>query len=489
LQPQKTPISHELLEHLLDAEKLKYCFECGICTASCPMTELIPQHYNPRILLEKLYQNPQKVLTDPALWLCAWCYRCFKRCPQKLKLPEIFLTLRKIAKQQGNLDGFNRARKIISQEIPFPSTFGLVCLHPERVELGKALENFSRRSVGKRKKARVASPTEAVVDKVAVIGAGPAGLTAAHELAKKGYSVTVYESSSQPGGMLKQCIPSFRLPRNFLDAEIEHIKDLGVEIKTNVKIGRDLTLDKMWQQGFKAVFISVGAHKTRKLGCEGEELNGVFDALEFLHQVNNNEKVNVGERVAVIGGGNVAIDSARTALRLGAKEVMILYRRSRDEMPANPYEIHEAEGEGVKIQFLTAPKRILGQDGEVASLECVKMELGEPDQTGRRAPKPVEGSEFAMPIDTVILAIGESPDLTFLPKEIELTEENTIAVEPFTTETSQLGVFAGGDCVSGPATVIEAVLAGKRAADEIDQYLRTEKAPKAEQIVEGRKQT
>jgi heterodisulfide reductase subunit A len=289
--------------------------------------------------------------------------------------------------------------------------------------------------------------------------------------------------------MLKQCIPEFRLPKKFLNAEIEQIKDLGVEIKTNIKIGTDLTVDKLWQQGFKAIFISVGAHKTRKLGAEGENLNGVFDALDFLWQVNNNEKVKVGERVAVIGGGNVAIDSARTVLRLGAKEVTILYRRSKDEMPANPYEIREAEGEGVKIQFLVAPKQIIGQNEHVTGLECIKMELGEPDETGRRAPKPVEGSEFTIPIDTVILAIGEAPDLSFLPKEVEVSEGNTIGVEPFTTVTSQPGVFAGGDCVSGPATIVEAIVSGKKAAECIDQYLKNEKISKAEQILEGRKQT
>jgi NADPH-dependent glutamate synthase beta subunit-like oxidoreductase len=453
------------------------------------MTELVPNHYNPRILLQKIYHNPEQAITDPALWLCAWCYRCFKRCPQKLKLPEILLSVRKIAKEQGKLEGFNRALEIISQETPFPSSFSLVCLHPERVKLENALESFGKRSMSKKKKTRTTPSDEKPTGKVAVVGAGPAGLTAAHELAKKGYMVTVFESSSQPGGMLKQCIPEFRLPKKLLDAEIERIKDLGVEIKTNVKIGKDLAMDKLWQQGFQAIFISVGAHKTRKLGAEGENLNGVFDALDFLRQVNNNGKVKVGERVAVIGGGNVAIDSARAALRLGTKEVTILYRRSRDEMPANPYEIKEAEDEGVKIQFLVAPKRILGQNEHVTGLECLKMELGEPDQTGRRAPKPVEGSEFTVPIDTVILAIGEAPDLSFLPKQIEVNEANTIAVEPFTAETSQQGVFAGGDCVSGPATVIEAILAGKNAAECINQFLRSQKIPKAEQVLEGRKQT
>jgi len=454
------------------------------------MTELVPNHYNPRILLERIYHNPEKALADPALWLCAWCYRCFRRCPQRLKLPEIFLSVRKTAKEQGRLEGFKQAQEIINRETPFPVSLSLVCLHPERVGLENAIETLGKRTSGKRRKRKLASVAQKQSVKVAVIGAGPAGLTAAHELTKKGYTVTVFESSSEPGGMLKQCIPEFRLPRNFLEAEIEHIRELGVEIKTNVKIGTDLTVDKLWQQGFKAVFISVGARKTRKLGVEGENLRGVFDALDFLRQVKSYEKVRVGERVAVVGGGNVAVDSARTALRLGAKDVTIFYRRSRDEMPANPYEIKEAEDEGVKIQFLVAPKRILGQNDYVASLECIKMELGEPDETGRRAPQPIEGSEFTVPMDTVILAIGEAPDLSFLPKEIEVDEGNTIAVEPFSTKTSQPSVFAGGDCVSGPATVIEAVLAGKKAAEEIDQYLKeSEKVVKEREVLEGREQT
>ena len=485
MKTQKTPIPHDLLEHLLDAEKLKYCFECGICTASCPMTELLPNTYNPRILLEKIYHNPQKALEDPALWLCAWCYRCYRRCPQKVKLPEVLLSVRKIAKEQHKLEGFNRALELITQEIPFPKSFSFVCLHPERAELENPIKSVEKHAVGKRKKAKPASQHETSTVKVAIIGAGPAGLTAAHELAKKGYLVTVFESSSQPGGMLRQGIPEFRLPKKVVDAEIEHVRDMGVEIKTSVKIGKDLTFEDLWKQGFKAIFLSVGAHKTRKLGVEGEDLQGVFDALDFLEKVNCGEKVNIGERVAVIGGGNVAVDSARTAVRAGAKEVSIFYRRSRDEMPANPYEVKETEHEGIKIQLLVAPTRIVGQDGHVNGLECVKMTLGELDATGRRAPSPVEGSEFMVSVDSVILAIGEAPDLSFLPKEVEVNEDNTITIEPFTVETSTLGVFAGGDCVSGPATVIEAILAGKKAADCIDRYLKNEKPLKAEQVLEG----
>jgi len=488
LRSQKPPIPHQVLEHLLEAEKLKYCFECGICTASCPMNELLPNAYNPRMLIEKIYHSPKEALKDPALWLCAWCYRCYKRCPQKVKLPEVLLEIRKIAKEQGKLEGFSQALELISQEIPFPASFSYICLHPERAELNIPAESSDHSVVGKKRRPKAAPDAEKPNEKVAIIGAGPAGLTAAYELAKKGYPVTVYESSLHAGGMLRKCIPEFRLPKNIVDTEIEHIKKMGVEIKTGITVGKDLPFNDLHQEGFRAIFLSVGAHRTRKLGVEGEDLKGVFDALDFLKLMNEGEKVDIGERVAIVGGGNVAIDSARTAIRSGAKEVTILYRRSKDEMPANPYEIKEAEHEGVRINYLVAPKRILGQGGRVKALECIKMALGEPDETGRRAPKPIEGSEFNGPIDSVIMAIGEAPDLSFVPKDIEINEDNTVAVEPFTVITSQPGVFAGGDCVSGPASVVEAILAGKKAADCIGEYLRSEKPLKAEQVLEGRKQ-
>jgi NADH-quinone oxidoreductase subunit F len=488
LKPKKGYIPNEVLERLLDSEKLKYCFECGICTASCPMNELLPNTYNPRMMIERIYHSPKEALRDPALWLCAWCYRCYRHCPQKVKLPEVLLEVRKIAKRQGILNGYDQAMKLISEEIAFPASLGAICLHPERAELELPMKGSDRDAASKRRKPRAKSEDEATMDKVAVIGAGPAGLTAAHELAKKGYPVTVYEASSHAGGMLRECIPEFRLPKSIVDAEIEQIRRTGVEIQTGTTLGKDFSFSDLWQKGFKAVFVSVGAHKTRKLRVEGESLEGVFDALEFLRLTNESESVDLGKHVVVIGGGNVAIDSARTALRSGAKEATILYRRSMEEMPANPYEIKEAEHEGVKVGFLAAPKRILGQNGHVSGVECVKMELGEPDESGRRAPKPIEGSEFTVLADSVILAIGEAPDVSFLPKEIEVTENNTVAVEPFSVITSQPGVFAGGDCVSGPATVIEAIVAGKKAAGCIDQYLRDEKLQETKQVSEGRNQ-
>jgi NADPH-dependent glutamate synthase beta subunit-like oxidoreductase len=467
--------SREPQEQLLDIEKLKYCFECGICTASCPVMEIIPNYYNPRILLEQILLDLDKVLKKEALWLCAWCYRCHKRCPQKLKVPEIFLAIRKMATQQGFLEGFNGALKLVSRHVPFVATYCWVCLHPERAMVDrqfieKTLKDLASLSAKKRK---AISTQEAEKYKVAVIGSGPAGLTGAYELAQKGFPVTIFESMPKLGGMLQKYFPMYRLPKDVLDAEIARMKDLGIAFRTNVTIGKDLTIEKLRQEGFKAIFIATGAHKSRELNVKDCNLEGVVRALEFLKKANVG-KAKVGEKVVVIGGGNVAIDAARTTLQMGANEVTILYRRSREEMPANPWEIREAETEGVGIQFLVSPKKILGKNGIVTALECIKMNLAELDESGRRTPVPVEGSEFIVESDMVILAIGETPDLTFLPEEIDITEAGTIAVDPFTMETSVPGVFAGGDVVSGPATVVEAIVAGKRAASSIERYLKGE---------------
>jgi len=575
LQTPKTIISKETLERLLDAEKLKYCYECGICTASCPIAELLGKHYNPRGLLEKIFLNPENVLASDELWLCAWCYRCYKRCPQALKLPEIFLCVRTIAKEHGYTQPFEKALQKIVENIPLPLVTTLVCFHPERAGLDKEKVLKKTRQICEEFKAKkermIAKSSEG---KVAVIGSGPAGLTVAYELSRKGYEVTISEALPELGGMLRKCIPKYRLPKqiltkeiqaikdlgvqiktgvtvgkdlnfddlwkegykaifvgtgahksqklkieggdlkgvihalNFLwdvnsgkkteigknvvvigggnvaaDAakipkqiltkEIQAIKDLGVEIKTGVTVGKDLNFDDLWKEGYKAVFVGTGAHKSQKLKIEGGDLKGVIHALNFLWNVNSSKKMEIGKNVVVIGGGNVAVDAAKTALRLGANEATILYRRSREEMPANPWELKEAEDEGIKLEFLVSPKKILGENGKVSAIECVRMELGELDETGRRKPVPIEGSEFSRETDMVILAIGEVPDLEFLPKEIELSENGTVWVNPITMETSLKGVFAGGDAVTGPATVIEAIRDGKRAAESIENYLKS----------------
>ncbi|MDH5713077.1 MAG: FAD-dependent oxidoreductase [Candidatus Bathyarchaeota archaeon] len=469
---------------ILDAERLKHCFECGICTASCPVVELFPNHYNPRSLLQKTSLNIKRVLKENGLWLCAWCYRCYRRCPQRVRVPEVLVSVKDLATEQGHLRGFEEALGLIRREVPLPTVCCYVCFHPERGRVDKppvftALKRFATDHEHEEEVSPVPKTRE---KKIAVIGSGPAGLTAAHDLVKKGYSVTVFESLPKPGGMLRIGLPEYRLPKSVLDAEIEHLKDQGMEIRTNLTVGRDVTINELLREGYKAIFIAVGAQNCRKLDVEGEELKGVVQALDLLRKVNLGHNIELGKKVAVIGGGNVAMDAARTALQLGAKDVNVFCMESQEEMPANPWEVREAEDSGVNMIFSVTPKRMLGKDGRVVATEFVSVELGELDESGMRCPVPIEGSGFTVELDAVILAIGAIPDLSLLPKDIEVAIGNTIVVDLDTLETSLAGVFAGGDVVSGPATVIEAVVAGKRAAVSIDRYLRGEDPTTGERI-------
>jgi heterodisulfide reductase subunit A len=470
-----TALSKEALERLLDVEKLKYCFECGICTATCSMADMLGNEYNPRVLLERIFLNPDTVLASDELWLCAWCYRCHSLCPQALNLPEIFLFMRTTAKKQGYAQPFERALQKIVKNIPLPLVTTLVCFHPERAGLDEEqiLEKIERMRAELLKLKRREKTSKSSKEKTAVIGSGPAGLTVAYELGRKGHSVTIFEALPKLGGMLRKGIPEYRLPKQVLDKEIQLIKGLGVQVKAGVAVGKDVCFEDLKKEGYKAIFLGAGAHKSQRLKIEGADLEGVVHALDFLWDSNFEKKMKVGKNVVVIGGGNVAIDASRTALRLGANQVTTLYRRSRDEMPANLWEVKEAEDVGVKIEFLVSPKKILGEDGKVSGMECVRMQLGELDETGRRRAFPTEGSEFTRETDMIIFAIGESPDLGFLPKEIELNEDGTVWVDPTSMETSLQGVFAGGDAVAGPASVIEAIRDGKRAAESIEGYLKS----------------
>lgn len=471
---QNTIDDKQVVQRLLDADKLKYCYECGICTASCPSAELFGEDYNPRELVEKIVLGPEQLTKSEGVWLCSWCYRCYKRCNQGIKLPEVFLAVRKMALQTGRPEAMQKAFEKIAETVPLPLVSTLACFHPERAgtDLNETLTRIGqmREEFLKREKARRAQ--EVAEEKVAIVGSGPAGLTVAYYLSRKGYGVTMFETLPEAGGMLRKCLPDFRLPRQFVDIEIETITSLGVELKTGVTVGQDVSFGNLSREGFKAVFIGTGAHRSLDIRIEGSDLKGVENAVEFLWNANCGKDCQVGQTLVVIGGGNVAIDVARMALRKGAKNVMILYRRSRDEMPAIPWEVDEAEKEGVKVQFLVAPKKIIGENGKVTSLECLRTELGEPDESGRRRASVVAGSEFMQDCGGVVLAIGEAPGLSFLPKEIELNDDGTVWVNPETMQTSLKGVFAGGDCVTGAATVIEAIVAGKRASEGIDRFLR-----------------
>ena len=376
---------------------------------------------------------------------------------------------------------FKEAYDIIRKDLVLPRVLGRVCFHPceNECERGKvdepvaicALKRFIADYVKKTEKEKPELLPKKYEEKVAIIGAGPAGLAAAYELVKMGYSVTVFEKDSELGGMVRYAIPDYRLPKSVLDEDIGYLVELGVEMRTNTVLGKDLTLEDLRKRGYRAFFLAVGAQKSVKLGIEGENLAGVLHALNFLRSSNLGEKINLGDSVAVIGGGNGAVDSARTALRLGAKKVTILYRRSRAEMPAYQPEVEEAEKEGVEIRFLVAPKRIIGSNGKVAVIECLQMALGPPDETGRRRPFPIEGSEHTVPVDTLIVAIGQTLDSSTLPEKIQ-TSRGTIIVDPVTLETNILGVFAGGDATLGPASVVEAIACGKDAAISIHRYLR-----------------
>ncbi|MBZ1329369.1 NADPH-dependent glutamate synthase [Clostridium botulinum] len=411
---------------------------------------------------------------------------CVTKCPVSIEIPEFI--------QHVKNKEFEEAAKTIAKYSALPAVCGRVCpqesqcegkcvlgIKGEPVAIGK-LERFVA-DWSREHNVDLSEREESKNKKVAVIGSGPAGLTCAGDLAKKGYDVTIFEALHEPGGVLVYGIPEFRLPKEtVVKHEIENVKKLGVKIETNVIIGRTVTIDELIEEEkFDAVFIGSGAGLPRFMGIPGENANGVFSANEFLTRNNlmkafkdeYDTPIKVGQKVAVVGGGNVAMDAARTALRLGA-EVHIVYRRSEEELPARVEEVHHAKEEGIIFNLLTNPVEILEDEkGWVKGMKCIKMELGEPDESGRRRPVEIKDSEFVMDVDTVIMSLGTSPNplISSTTKGLEINKRKCIVAEEETGLTTREGVYAGGDAVTGAATVILAMGAGKQAATAIDEYL------------------
>nr|MBL0716347.1 FAD-dependent oxidoreductase [Desulfobacterales bacterium] len=376
------------------------------------------------------------------------------------------------------------AINIIRQDNPFPWICGLICTRPcefmcvrGRIDTPvsiKFLKAFAAERALSERKYKNPPKAAAKNQKVCVIGAGPAGLSAAYYLALKGYAVRVIEALPIAGGMMIVGIPRYRLPREIIDREVAMIEDLGVEFIFNTRFGKDVTFEQLNKEGFEAFLIGIGAHKAFQLRIPGEaDFPAVIDAIELLRKVALGERHMPGKKVAIIGGGNVAIDAARTCVRLGSDEVTVVYRRTRSEMPADEEEVEQAEEEGVHFSFLTIPVGVKGQDGSVTSLHCLRAKLGVADASGRQRPVPVEGSDYHMEVDSVIPAVGQRVDFAGLDlmADLRLTRRDTIDINRVTMETSIEGVFAAGDAVLGPATVIEAIGGGKKAADAIDRYL------------------
>lgn len=451
-----------------------------------PMPEQDPNVRNKNFSEVALGYTAEMAMEEASRCLNCKNKPCVGGCPVNVPIPEF---IEKVV--AGDFEG---AYEVITSENALPAICGRVCPQENQCE-GKCVRGIKGEPVGIGRMERFvadyhmahAKPVEADIEKnghkVAVVGSGPAGLTCAGELIKKGYDVTIFEALHKAGGVLSYGIPEFRLPKDLVAKEIKSVEDLGVKIDTNVIVGRSITIDELMEDGYEAVFVGSGAGLPRFLNIPGENLLGVYSANEFLTRVNLMKgykfpeaptPVKVGRRVAVVGAGNVAMDAARTAKRLGAEEVYIVYRRSEEEAPARLEELHHAKEEGIIFRFLNNPAAILGdENGWVKGMEVVKQQLGEPDASGRRRPEPIEGSNYVMDVETVIIAIGQSPNplIRQTTPGLDCQKWGGIIVNEETMESSKENVYAGGDTVTGAATVILAMGAGKRAAAAIDEKL------------------
>ncbi|MEF9983099.1 MAG: NADPH-dependent glutamate synthase [Oscillospiraceae bacterium] len=459
--------------------------EKNMSLTKCPMPEQEPNVRNKNFKEVTLGYSKEQAVEEAKRCLNCKNKPCVGNCPVAIDIPAF---ISKIAEED-----FEGAYQVINLSSSLPAVCGRVCPQESQCE-GKCIRGIKGEAVAIGRLERFVAdyhnsnckdipvmPTQNG-HKVAVIGAGPSGLTAAGDLAKLGYSVTVFEALHLAGGVLVYGIPEFRLPKTIVQHEVDNLKALGVEVVTNMVIGKVLTIDELFESGFEAAFVGSGAGLPRFMNIPGEGLNGVYSANEYLTRVNlmkaykedSKTPIMKSHKVAVVGGGNVAMDAARCAKRLGAEEVYIVYRRAMEELPARAEEVHHAKEEGIIFKTLSNPVEILGENGFVSGIKCIEMELGEPDESGRRKPFEKKGSEFTMDIDTVIMSIGTSPNplIRSTTPGLDVNKKGGLIVEEETGLTSREGVYAGGDAVTGAATVILAMGAGKKAAAAIDEYIK-----------------
>ena len=451
--------------------------KCSVCQSAGELLADGLIHYKNDFLKALKYGVPE----DSVRFVGSISAPCMNTCPCHINIPGYVEMLQELR--------YGEALEIIRREMPLPGITGRIC--PAPCEKACSVANMGDVAIPIKTLKRVAADYEMIhhlqppLEKVelsgvpvAVVGAGPAGLAAAYYLNRLGHPVTIFESLPESGGMVAVGIPPYRQPRDVLDREISILVNLDIEVKRKLRLGKHFSVPDLFREGFGAVFLGLGSHKSTPLGIKGEKdgIEGVFSGgIDFLRNINLGENVLLGEKVIIAGGGNTAIDCARTCLRMGAPTVAIVYRRTKAEMPAEPEEVEDAAEEGIEFNFLTQPIEIVHRDNKMIGLKCIRMALGESDKSGRRRPVPVEGSEFVMEADTLIPAIGQTSDLDFLSPEdrIEITRHVTIKVDPSTMMTSRPGVFAAGDAVSGPLTVVHAMAGGKRAARMIHEYVTT----------------